>query len=157
MKRLISKRNLDISLYEEEKGSVLCEATLLDPYHLIRFQMRVDPNSGEILHCLAEMTRPPHKECVQVEDIVRHLVGHKIIRGIRRVVAEVLGGGRGCVHLSELVNEAINFVSMALLGYGEGRGLVSGHYDELSAEERLAIGKKYLPDTCLVFSREESE
>ncbi len=155
MKKLVSQRNLNVELYREEKGSLLCEATLLDPFHLFRFQMRVEPEERIITMAVAEMTTAPHPECPAVVHQVHLLVGQKIARGIQRKVAETVGGPQGCVHLRELITEAVNFTATALLGYGEGFSIVNQEFRKLSPDELKELGKKNLPGSCHVFPAPE--
>ncbi|NVO03895.1 MAG: hypothetical protein HXX09_14455, partial [Bacteroidetes bacterium] len=47
VKRLVSKRDIGIEAFELEDGNLMLEATFLDPYHLIRLNIQIDPKTRE--------------------------------------------------------------------------------------------------------------
>jgi hypothetical protein len=134
-KRLISKRDITIELFELENGNAHLEANFLDPYHLIRMEMEVDPDNRKIVKATASM---PNSLAIG--------------KGVMREVAKRVGGALGCVHLRELTLEVINFAATALIGYDQGLGLMSKAYSQKSDEERFQMSKDILKGTCRIYS-----
>lgn len=151
-KSLISKRDITIELFELEDGHAQLEANFLDPYHLIRLEMEVEPSQRKILRVVASMTNAPFHACPRVTQRVTALEGLVIGKGIMREVAQRIGGPLGCVHLRELTAEVVNFAATALIGYEQGLGLMSKVYSRASDEERFAMSKDLLKGTCHIYS-----
>ena len=101
VKRLVSKRDIGIEAFELENGHLMLEATFLDPYHLIRLNIHIDPVSKMITNAKSEFASHPHAACPVVALKAKQLVGLKIERGITRSVSQRIGGSEGCIHLRE--------------------------------------------------------
>lgn len=82
IKHLVSKRDIGIEAFELENGNLMLESTFLDPYHLIRLNMHVEPKSKTIVSASSEYASHPHRECPVVAIKASSLVGLKIERGI---------------------------------------------------------------------------
>ena len=151
VKRLVSKRDIGIEAFELENGNLMLEATLLDPYHLIRLNIHIDPHTKTIVNAKSEFANHPHLACPYVAAKARLMVGLKIERGITRQVSQRIGGSEGCVHLRELALETINFAATTLIGYDEGFGLMSRDFNILDEAQRLEISKPLLNNTCYIY------
>ena len=151
VKRLVSKRDIGIEAFELENGHLMLEATLLDPYHLIRLNIHIDPQTKTIIHSKSEFASHPHTGCPMVAIKAKLLIGLKIERGITRKVSERIGGGEGCIHLRELTLETINFAATALIGYDEGFGLMSRDFNLLDENKKFEISQHLLKDSCYVY------
>ena len=151
-KRLISKRDITIELFQLENGNAHLEANFLDPYHLIRMEMEVEPNSRKIVKATATMPNSPFRACPVVLKRMSSLRGLVIGKGVMREVAKRVGGALGCVHLRELTLEVINFAATSLIGYDQGLGLMSKAYSQKSDEERFQMSKDMLKGTCRIYS-----
>ncbi|MBL7191104.1 DUF2889 domain-containing protein [bacterium] len=152
-KSLISARNISISLFRLDSGNVQLESHLLDPFHLIRLTIEIDPESRTILVSEAEMANFPHEICPRVLSKARNIAGLKIARGIMKELAGRLGGSTGCVHLRELAMETVNFAATALTSFGKEYGLMSRELGLIPDEERRQILQESLKDTCHVYKR----
>ena len=155
-KRLVSKRDIGIQAFELENGYLGLEATLLDPYHLIRLEIEIEPKSRTIIHASSAFTNYPHASCFLVADRATSLIGLKIERGITRKISHLIGGGEGCVHLRELALETINFAAATLIGYAEGFGLMSRDFNILDEKQRFDISKDVLRNTCYIYRDKET-
>ena len=122
VKRLVSNRNINIEAFELNNGNLMLEATLLDPYHLIRLNIHIEPKTKTIINSKSEFASHPHAACPMIAEKAKLLIGLKIERGISRVILQKIGGSDGCVHLRELTLETINFAATTLIGYDEGFG-----------------------------------
>ena len=151
VKRLVSKRDIGIEAFELENGHLMLEATLLDPYHLIRLNIHIEPQTKTIIHAKSEFANHPHSACPFVAEKAKLLVGLKIERGITRKVSERIGGSEGCIHLRELTLETINFAATTLIGYDEGFGLMSRDFNLLNEHKKIEISKHLLKDSCYVY------
>ena len=150
-RKLISKRDISIELYELENGHAHLEANFLDPYHLIRLEMEVEPTQRKILKVAAYMVNTPFEACPYVTEKIHSLEGVVIGKGVMRDVAKKVGGPTGCVHLRELTAEVINFAATALIGFDQGLGLMSKVYSMKSDAERYLMSKDMLSGTCHIY------
>jgi hypothetical protein len=150
-KRLVSKREISIEAYELVDGKLMLEATLLDPYHLIRLSMHINPPSKTIVRADCEFAGYPHSGCPLVTAKAQLLTGPQVERGITKEISQRIGGVDGCVHLKELALEAINFAATSLIGFDEGFGLMSSEFNILDEARRFEISKPLLQDTCHIY------
>jgi hypothetical protein len=151
VKRLVSKRDIGIEAFELENGNLMLEATLLDPYHLIRLNIHIEPHTKTIVNARSEFASHPHAACPMVAEKAKQLIGLKIERGITKQILQKIGGSDGCVHLRELTMETINFAATTLIGYDEGFGLMSRDFNILNEEERFKISRHLLNNTCFIY------
>ena len=155
IKHLVSQRDIGIEAFELENGNLMLEATLLDPYHLIRLNLHIDPKTKIIVVAKSEFANHPHKQCPDIAWKAELMVGLKIARGITKQVSHRIGGSEGCVHLRELALETINFAATTLIGYDEGFGLMSRTFNMQNEKERFEISKTLLKNTCYIYKERE--
>ncbi|MBM2814125.1 MAG: hypothetical protein HW421_887 [Ignavibacteria bacterium] len=151
IKHLVSKRDISIEAFELENGNLMLHAVFLDPYHLIRLNLHIVPQTKTIVGAFCEYANNPHRECPVVALKAAQLIGLRIERGITKKVSERIGGSEGCVHLRELVLETINFSATALIGYDEGFGLMSRSFNILDEDKRYELSKNVLKNTCYIY------
>ncbi|GAB4203089.1 MAG: DUF2889 domain-containing protein [Bacteroidia bacterium] len=154
VKRLVSKRDIGIEAFELENGDLMLEATLLDPYHLIRLNIHINPKNKTIVYAKSEFSNFPHSICKLMSEKARLLLGLKIERGISKQIIQKIGGKDGCVHLKELALETINFAATVLIGYDHGFGLMSREFNLLEESKKYEIAKDVLQNTCFVYKKE---
>src|ERR1035437_7866438 len=154
VKRLVSKRDIGIEAFELENGHLMLEATLLDPYHLIRLNIHIDPQTKTILNAKSEFANHPHADCPLVAIKAKLLNGLKIERGITKLVSQRIGGSDGCIHLRELALETINFAATTLIGYDEGFGLMSRSFNILDETKKIELTKNLLKNSCYIYKEE---
>lgn len=153
VKRLVSKRDIGIEAFELENGDLMLEATLLDPYHLIRLNIHINPKTKMIVFAKSEFSNFPHTVCSLMKEKSTQLVGLKIERGISKQIIQKIGGREGCVHLKELTLETINFAATVLIGYDQGFGLMSREFNLLDETKKYEIAKNVLENTCYVYKK----
>lgn len=151
VKRLVSKRDIGIQAFELENGNLMLEATFLDPYHLLRLNIHINPETKTIINAKSEFANHPHTACPFVAEKAKLLVGLKIERGITKLVSQRIGGSEGCIHLRELVLETLNFAATTLIGYDEGFGLMSRDFNILDESTKYNISRHLLKNTCYVY------
>ncbi|MBI5866959.1 MAG: DUF2889 domain-containing protein [candidate division Zixibacteria bacterium] len=149
--RFVSKRDISIEIFELPDGRMAVYSTFLDPYHLIRLDLTVEPGTKEILAAHAEMANHPHSLCPLVTIKAQALVGLRIGRGVIKEISQRIGGAQGCVHLRELAMEAANFIATALIGYDDGYGVMSRDFNAMPEDERYQVSKERLQGTCHIF------
>ena len=154
LKRHISKRDIGIEAFELGNGYLLLEATLLDPYHLIRLDVEIEPRTKIIMNAVSTYTNYPHASCYLVAEKAKLLIGLKIERGITKLISQRTGGNEGCVHLRELALETINFAATTLIGYDNGFGLMSRDFNILDETRKFEISKDLLKNTCFIYKGE---
>ena len=59
MKRLVSRREIGIEIFELENKNALVEARLLDTVHLISLYLEVNPNTRVIVDARCEIANSP--------------------------------------------------------------------------------------------------
>ncbi len=151
VKRLVSKRDIGIEAFELEDGNLMLEATLLDPYHLIRLNIQIDPATKTIVLAKSEFANHPHTACPFVASKAKLLMGLKIERGITKAISQRIGGSEGCIHLRELTLETINFAATTLIGYDEGFGLMSREFNILDEGKKYELSKHLLKNSCYIY------
>ncbi len=151
VKRLVSKRDIGIEAFELENGNLMMEATFLDPYHLIRFNMQIDPSTRKIVAAKSEMANHPHEVCPSVNERTKTLIGVEVARGVTREINKRIGGPDGCIHLREVMLETINFAATVLVGYDGGFGLMSREFNLLEEKKRFDLSKHVLKNSCHVY------
>lgn len=154
VKKLVSKRDIGIEAFELENGNLMLEATLLDPYHLIRLNIHIEPSTKTIINVKSEFANHPHQNCPFVAQKAKLLLGLKIGRGITKMILQRIGGSEGCVHLKELALETINFAATALIGYDEGFGLMSRDFNIQDEKQKFELSKKLLRNTCYIYKED---
>ncbi len=154
VKRLVSKRDIGIEAFELENNHLMLEATFLDPYHLIRLNIHIDPVTKTIINAKSEFASHPHSACPLVAIKAKLLIGLKIERGITRLISQRIGGSDGCIHLRELTLETINFAATTLIGFDEGFGLMSRDFNLLNETEKVEISRHLLKNSCHVYKQE---
>ena len=151
VKKLISKRDIGIEVFELIDGNMMIESTFLDTYHLIRLNIQIEPDTRTIIAAKNEFTNYPHTLCANLNNLVKSLIGLQVKRGITKEVLKRIGGCDGCVHLRELVLDSINFAATVLLGYNAGFGLMSRDFNVQDENAKFEMSKNLLKNTCFVY------
>jgi len=156
----IHKRNIDISIYSVDKNRIIVEGTLRDDrlqttyridgekspphtlHHMI-LRLLVSGNSLTIEDIEVEMPSVPREPCLKTRKMLAPIVGLQIIAGFTKKVKQLVGGPRGCAHLTSLL------LTM-------GPAAVQGHWSKYSLkppEARAASDRTRLDmtDTCWVW------
>jgi hypothetical protein len=138
MKKLVHTR--DISMKTSDLGGhyILVEGSLIDQryqrrqsepveeselvHHMV-IRMKVKGPEMLIEQAEAEMPHHPRKECPEVLPWIRNLEGLEIAPGYSMKVKRVIGGTKGCAHLTSLV------IAM-------GESAVQGYWAAYGAERR---------------------
>ena len=155
IKRLVSKRDIGVEAFELVNGNLMIKATFLDPYHLIRLNLHIEPSSKTIVAAICEFGNYPHSLCPSIVGKAKSLIGLQIKRGILKEIIKAVGGCDGCVHLKELVIDSINFAATTLIGYEFGFGLMNREFNRQEESKMFEISKDALKNTCFVYKQED--
>jgi len=161
--RKIQSRSIEISTYEDDGAHIVVCGELHDrrrvttysldgtkrpaaTVHHMRVWIRVHTGTLAIEEVEAEMLQVPHAECTAMHKSLEAIAGLTLSPGFSAKVKQLLGGPRGCIHLTTLL---LAMAPAALQGYWThndrhpGKRKVSGEHLE-----------RYLVDTCRVWRRE---
>ncbi len=144
------QRSINSSVRQLDPDRLKVESSFLDLEHSLHLEIEVRKSTGEILSARAIMPKSPFtrcKECVSGADL---LVGMRVGRGIMGKISENLGGPRSCVHLVELVSDAVRLIGMLFAGEGEDYSYPGD--PSLPEEEVIANLKPRLRNSCMVFA-----
>jgi len=161
------QRNISISCFEGQAGRLVIKGVLSDErmfpsflysankvcqagfVHRIEAMLELALPSLEIIAAQAEMPVTPLAECAQLAEVIQKLVGRCIKAGFTKEVKELIGGTKGCLHLSNLI---IAMASASIQG-------MWSHYSRIREDETLrqAPGdESTLLDSCWMW-REEGD
>lgn len=115
----IHTRDIRMTTFPHENGQVIVAGELIDTryvkifditghvkepgtIHHIRLFCRLAPDPLRILEAQADMTTIPMAECRTTLDRVPLLTGLEIKPGFTRKVSQIMGGTKGCAHLTTL-------------------------------------------------------
>ena len=147
-RRLLHRRAIDCTGYLRDDGLWEVDARLVDtktflqrdqfrgdvpagePVHDIRLRLAVD-DSLVIREAETAMVATPFPTCVEVDGILRRLVGEQIGRGWRETVRRKIGKLETCTHLSELLGPAVTtlFQTMSYGKTPDGGDSMDSHRD----------------------------
>lgn len=147
-RRAMHSRAIDCDGYLRDDGLWEVEARLVDtkpflqrdqfrgdlppgtPVHDIRLRLAVD-DSLTIREAETDMAATPFPTCIEVNGILRRLIGEKIGRGWRETVRRKIGKLETCTHLAELLGPAVTtlFQTMSYGKRPDGGDSMDGHLD----------------------------
>jgi hypothetical protein len=141
MKKLVHTRDISMRTFDLGSRSILVEGRLVDhryqsksikasespPVHHMTIQLKVKGPRMVIVQATAQMPHHPRKECPEVLPWIRNLKGLEIAPGYTLKVKKVIGGVRGCAHLTSLV---IAMGESAVQGYWAAYGPQKGRLRE---------------------------
>src|SRR5713101_4220984 len=124
-RRLMHTRTIECNGYLRDDGLWEVEARLVDtkpfaqrgdhfrgelrpgdPVHDIGLRLAID-DTMTIREAEAMMRATPYPTCIEVEPVLRRLVGERIGKGWRELVWRKIGRLETCTHLSELLGPAV--------------------------------------------------
>lgn len=146
----IFQRSIHLNAKKIDDDHLQVASSLLDLEHSFNLELTVRVSTHTIEDAKVSMTKAPLTRCCSVLANFAQLKGLSIERGIIKEMHARLGGPKGCIHLLELLTDAVRFTSMLLLG--QSMGYRPALKETLSEEEIIAEGRKKLRNTCFVFA-----
>jgi hypothetical protein len=149
MNKLVQNREISLKAFDLGHDSILVEGTLIDHRH--RQGPDESLNGPELVHHMvirlrvkgagmliekaeAEMVHHPREGCTEVLPWIRALEGVRIAPGFTMKVKKLIGGKRGCAHLTSLV---IAMGESAVQGYWAAYGERARMGDQEQAIKRF--------------------
>lgn len=116
----IHSRSIAIKSYPVDENSIVVEGWLRDdrfqraydvtgevhdpgPIHHMSIRIKVGGSPMTILDAEAEMVHVPMEFCHTTRDVIRQIVGLEIKAGFGKRVKALMGGEKGCSHLTHLL------------------------------------------------------
>ncbi len=146
-------RTINSNVQEISQEELLIMSQLTDFAHIFEVMLVIDLKTKKIKEATGKYYKTPYKVCMKTEKLVSHLKGLVINKGILRDIQSVLSGKNGCVHLYELVENAIKLASTILIG--KHINYFSEDFKKLPDKEKIRISKQYLKNTCYAYKEEE--
>ncbi len=153
---LTAQRNITIELFDAGPDHVAVVGTMLDSEHLIKLDIKIYLPDEQIVSSRLSMIRVPFPVCREVESAAERLVGLRIERGVLAEIIRRVGGRVGCSHIKELATNIIYFVASDLVRRRAGLDPLSADFGQKPPEERFALTKELLRDTCLAYCQTTS-
>ena len=148
---LTAQRNISLELFEAGPENVLAVGTMLDNEHLIKLEINIYLPDEQITRSKLNMIRVPFPVCREVENVAEKLVGLRIERGVLSQIVRRVGGHVGCSHIKELATNIVYFVASHLVRRRAGFDPVGLDFINKPADERFALTKELLRDSCLAY------
>jgi hypothetical protein len=144
------QRSLNSNVRLRDDGRMVVESNFLDLEHSLHLTLVVDNASGKIEMAEAIMPKSPFSRCKACVEGADLLVGLTISRGIMGQINSLLGGPKSCVHLVELISEAVRLIGMLRAGDGGDYAYPGdpSHPEDVVIEKL----KPQLRNSCMVFA-----
>ena len=132
-RQLVHRRNITLDGYVRDDGLIEVEAELTDvktygfpsedrgyiypdePIHHMHVRVAVN-NDLEVCEAEAKTLAGPYHICPKANDVFPELIGLKIAAGWRNKVRSVIGGRKGCTHITELMGPVATVVMQTYYG-----------------------------------------
>jgi len=155
--RRIHTRNIEVSTYEYDEKRLVVEGSLTDhsfqEYHLETGKKRLPGVIHGMVICMlvaistleiedidVEMPTIPREECAKTRESLLPVRGLKIIPGFTLKIRELIGGTKGCAHLTALLS---SMAGAAVQGWG-----VYQLQNPIDFESKRAAMFQALVNTC---------
>jgi hypothetical protein len=114
-----------ISIDVEVEGEDLhCTSQMVDEYHDITLKMTFFLPSETLVACTAEMAKHPYKPCPGAIEALHGAIGLQMGLGIKKAFRTAVSKEKGCVHISELVDNTFDYLVQKLYWDGVGRDIM---------------------------------
>ncbi len=148
---LTAQRNIGLELFEAGADNLVAVGTMLDNEHLIKLEINIYLPDEQITRSKLNMIRVPFRVCREVEAVAEKLVGLRIEKGVLGQIVRRVGGHVGCSHIKELATNIVYFVASHLVRRRAGFDPTSLDFIHKPADERFALTKGLLRDSCLAY------
>lgn len=149
--QLAARRDFSVELYNAGHDDLVLIGTMLDSDHLIKLEVNVFLPDEQITRCRLSVIRAPFPVCSAIEEAAARLVGLRVERGVVGEIARRIGGRTGCSHVKELATNIVYFAASHLVRRRSGIDPWSAAHANRPPEERFALTKGLLRDSCLAY------
>ncbi len=116
----IHNRSIDISTYSLDSSHILVVGSLrerrevgfvnnlaehVEPgiYHHMKIELLIATHSMTIVDITVSLPQVPRRDCPSMIDSLNGIKGMQIARGFSKLIRNMVGGNKGCVHLNTLL------------------------------------------------------
>jgi long-chain acyl-CoA synthetase len=149
--KLAAQRDFSVELYDAGADNMVLVGTMLDSDHLIKLEVNIYLPDEQITRSRLDVIRAPFPVCGAIEAAAERLVGLRIERGVVGEIARRVGGRTGCSHVKELATNIVYFAASHLVRRRSGVDPWSTAFAHRPPEERFALTKELLRDSCLAY------
>ncbi|MCX7991668.1 MAG: DUF2889 domain-containing protein [Proteobacteria bacterium] len=142
-------RTINSNVQEINKETIVIMSQLTDFAHIFEVMLAVDIKTRKIVEAKGNYYKTPYKICQQTQKLIPKLKGLTVNKGILKEIQNILSGKNGCVHLYELVENAIKLASTILIG--KHINYFSEDFKKLPDDEKIKLSKQYLKNTCYAY------
>ncbi len=146
-------RTINSNVQEINKEDLLIMSQLTDFAHIFEVMLVIDLKTKKIKKATGKYYKTPYRVCMKTESLIPRLEGLVVNRGVLKEIQSLLTGKSGCVHLYELVENAIKLASTILIG--KHINYFSDDFKKLSDDEKIRISRQYLKNTCYAYRDED--
>lgn len=143
-------RTINSYVHDHDERYLVLLSNLTDFAHIFEVKMKIDTKTNIIVEAEAKYYKTPYKICNKTVKLIDKIVGIEIKRGVVKDIAKILSGLEGCIHLFELVENAIKLASTIIIG--KKANYFSEDFRQLPDEEKIRISKKFLKNSCYAYS-----
>lgn len=145
-------RTINSNVQEINEETIVIMSQLTDFAHIFEVMLIIDLKTKKITKATGKYYKTPYKICSHTEKLIPKLRGLTINRGVLKEIQRILTGTEGCIHLYELVENAIKLTSTILIG--KHINYFSEDFKRLSDEDKIHLSKQYLKNTCYAYREE---
>lgn len=143
-------RTINSYVHDHDEKHLIILSNLTDFAHIFEVIIKIDIESKKIVETKATYYKTPYKVCQKTVELINKINGLEIKKGVIKDIANKLSGIQGCIHLFELVENAIKLASTIIIG--KKANYFTKEFRSLPDEEKIKISKKYLKNTCYAYS-----
>lgn len=143
-------RTINSYVHDYNGKELIILSQLSDFAHIFEVKLKIDLKSKKIIEAYGNYHKTPYRVCNDTLHLVSKLEGLTVKAGVLKEIAQILSGKKGCVHLFELVENAIKLASTILIG--KHINYFSKDFQKLPDDEKIKKTKSYLKNTCLAYS-----
>ncbi len=100
------------TLYSLNEGTYLLTGNLSDSFHQVSVNLELNADDFRVVRAAGTLHRTPDKVCREASGFLQDMVGLGVKGLDKKVIAGLLGKGQGCVHLIDLVNDAVQILDL---------------------------------------------
>jgi len=146
-------RTINSYVHDHNDRHLVILSNLTDFAHIFEVIIKIDINESKIIETKATYYKTPYQICKKTANLISKINGMEIRKGIVKDIAKVLSGQEGCIHLFELVENAIKLASTILIG--KKANYFSEDFRKLPDDEKIRISKKYLKNSCFAYTHQK--
>lgn len=143
-------RTINSYVHDHDEKYLAILSNLTDFAHIFEVIIKIDMESKKIVETKATYYKTPYNICKKTAELIDKIKGTEIKKGVIKDIAKKLSGNEGCIHLFELVENAIKLASTIIIG--KKANYFSKEFKNLSELDKIKISKKYLKNTCYAYT-----